>query len=59
MDSVVDRSPGDTVRTGIVRAAANVPEDGSAWVVDVASGRVVRRPINPRDPATGQSSSVN
>ena len=59
MDSVVDRSPSDAVRTRIVQTAANVLEDGSAWVVDVASGRVIRRPINPSDPATSQSTPAN
>ena len=59
MDSVVDRSPGDSLRTGIVEATVNVPEDGSAWVVDVASGRVIRRPITPREPTANQPAVLN
>ncbi len=55
MDSVADRSARQPAPAGTVEAAVIAADDSPAWVVDVASGRVVRRPITPREPAGGST----
>jgi hypothetical protein len=59
MDSIADRATGEPARVAAVAVAVNAVDEASAWVVDVASGRVVRRPLNPREAASNQSTGLS
>jgi hypothetical protein len=59
MDSVADRSTRQPAPAGVVEAAEAAADDAPAWVVDVASGRVIRRSLTSRDPIAGRSTGLN
>lgn len=59
MDSVADRSTGQPAAAGVVGATVKAVDDSLAWVVDIATGRVVRRPISTSEPAAGRPAVLN
>ncbi|MGH2609380.1 MAG: hypothetical protein ACRDHF_09865 [Tepidiformaceae bacterium] len=59
MDSVADRSTGQPVAAGAVEATVGAGDDSASWVVDVASGRVVRRSSSAKEPPAGAARILN